>query len=154
MDRRGFLGGLIVSAAGLYLPYEPERVYSFASRRFLMEEAVLKKMLDCCLIPPEEEHNQMIEIRKWNDSALTAISKCIDRHLSSCELLVVERSVAEPNVIVARNPLPRIVDCEVYDKYGLATIARIKWERGVAIGQASPLNNSGTKFEWGGWSVD
>ena len=29
MNRRGFLGGLVATAAGLWLPHEPERVYSF-----------------------------------------------------------------------------------------------------------------------------
>ncbi len=33
MQRRSFLGGLIATASGLLIPYEPERVYSFATPR-------------------------------------------------------------------------------------------------------------------------
>lgn len=32
MNRRGFIGSLIATAGGLFVPYEPERVYSFIRR--------------------------------------------------------------------------------------------------------------------------
>lgn len=44
MNRRKFLAGALVTAAGLILPYEPKRIYSFPSREYLTPELKLDRM--------------------------------------------------------------------------------------------------------------
>lgn len=102
MDRRGFLGGLIATASGLYLPYEPERIYSLPSRRFLMEEAVLKKMLDSRMILSEKESIQREEIRKWNDYALGSMDRLISKHLAFFRHYCENQSVHRQRVLAQK----------------------------------------------------
>ena len=54
MKRRAFLAGLATTAAGLVLPYEPKRIYSFPSRLTEIDEDVeyfRKKLFDALDIP-------------------------------------------------------------------------------------------------------
>ncbi len=44
MKRRVFLSGLVMTAAGLVLPYEPKRMYSFPSRQYLLPDITLKRV--------------------------------------------------------------------------------------------------------------
>jgi hypothetical protein len=104
MNRRGFLGGLVATAAGLYLP-APKRIYSFPSSRYLRERKLLATLLDKRFLDGDADtmEQQFREMRSWTLPQLAAAEATIDEHIKvtdinfnfgSCRRFVTENNPA------------------------------------------------------------